>query len=252
MPLAQSVLASLLKRKGRREHRLFLIEGASLVEEALSGSLPVRELRVTPEAQALPAVAAAAARGIPVIEVSERGLSRISSLETPPGIVAVAEMAPAPLSRMLAGPGLVLLLAGVADPGNAGTLLRAAEAFGAAGVVFGAGGVDPYGPKVVRAAMGSLFRLPHAVAEPDALLQAAAEAGRPIVAADRSGRPLPEFAFPSRPILAIGSERGGVGGWLGRWDEAVSIPHAGPTESLNAAVAGAIVLYEWAKRTSFR
>ena len=252
MPLAQSVLASLLKRKGRREHRLFLIEGASLVEEALASGLRLREVRVTPKARSLPAVRSAEERGIPVVEVSPRGLERISSLETPPGILAVAEMAPSTLSALMAGPGLILLLAGVADPGNAGTLVRAAEAFGAAGIVFGSGGIDPYGPKAVRAAMGSLFRLPHAVAEPQALLRAAAEAGRPIVAADRSGTPLPGFVFPSRPILAVGAERGGVRGWLGQWDEAIAIPHAGPTDSLNAAVAGAIVLYEWSKRTSFR
>lgn len=222
------------------------------MEEALTGGLPVRELRVTAAARSLPAAHAAEARGIPVVEVSERGLARISSLDTPPGIVAVAEMGEWALSGLMAGPGLILLLAGIADPGNAGTLVRAAEAFGAGAVIFGAGGVDPYGPKTVRAAMGSLFRLPHAVAEPAAVVQAAAQAGRPIVAADRSGTPLPTFSFPSRPLLAIGAERGGVRGWLGRWDEAVSIPHAGPTESLNAAVAGAIVLYEWAKRTSFR
>ena len=228
-----------------------MIEGVSLVEEALAGSLPVRELRVTAETRSLPAVLAAEARGIPVVEVSERGLARISSLETPPGIMAVAETAPSSLSGLLAGPGLVLLLAGIADPGNAGTLVRAAEAFGAGGVIFGAGGVDPYGPKTVRAAMGSLFRLPHAVAEASAVLEAAAAAGRPIVAADRSGVDLADFRFPARPVLAIGAERGGVRAWLGRWDEAVSIPHAGPTDSLNAAVAGAIVLYEWSKRTSF-
>jgi TrmH family RNA methyltransferase len=154
--------------------------------------------------------------------------------------------------QLLAGPGLVLLLAGVSDPGNAGTLVRAAEAFGAAGVLFGAGGVDPYGPKVVRAAMGSLFRLPHGIIEPALVAEAASAAERPIVAADRSGTPLPEFEFPARPLLAVGAERGGVGGWLPRWDEAVAIPHAGPTESLNAAVAGAIILYEWSIRTSFR
>ncbi|MGH7684541.1 MAG: TrmH family RNA methyltransferase, partial [Vulcanimicrobiaceae bacterium] len=86
----------------------------------------------------------------------------------------------------------------------------------------------------------------------EALPAAAATAERPIVAADRSGTPLPEFDFPARPVLAIGAERGGVAGWLPRWDKAVAIPHAGPTESLNAAVAGAIVLYAWSIRTSFR
>jgi TrmH family RNA methyltransferase len=189
--------------------------------------------------------------GVELIEVSGKALARLSDLETPPGILAVARIQSKPLDEVLARPGLVLLLAAVSDPGNAGTLVRTAEAFGAAGIIFGEGGVEPYHPKVVRAAMGSLFRLPHGVAAADDLLAQAASAGRPIVAADRSGTPLPGFAFPANPVVAIGSERGGVEAWLPRWDASVAIPHAGPTESLNAGIAGAIVLYEWSLSPRF-
>jgi TrmH family RNA methyltransferase len=252
VPHPSAVLRSLLKRKGRRAHRLFLIEGPSLLAEALASGIRLEEVRATAEARSEPPVLEAEARGIPIVEVSKRTLASLSDVRTPPGLVAVAAMAERPVGDLLAGPGLVLLLAGIADPGNAGTLVRAAEAFGAAGVLFAMGGVDPYGPKVVRAAMGSLFRLPHALVEPEELPSAAVRAGRPIVAADRSGTPLPDFAFPDQPLLAVGAERGGVAGWLPRWDEAVAIPHAGPTESLNAGVAGAIILYAWSIRTSFR
>jgi TrmH family RNA methyltransferase len=247
VPLSTDVVRSLLRRRGRREHGLFLIEGPSLLGEALDSGLPLLELRVTSEAaqSASPLIRRAESGGVELIEVSAKELGRVSDLETPTGIVAVARIQSKTLGEVLAGPGLILLLAAVSDPGNAGTLVRTAEAFGAAGVIFGEGGVEPYHPKVVRAAMGSLFRLPHGVAAAEDLLAQAASAGRPIVAADRSGTPLPGFAFPANPIVAIGSERGGVGAWLPRWDASVAIPHAGPTESLNAGIAGAMVLYEW-------
>lgn len=218
-----------------------------MLGEALDSGLPLLELRMTSEAaeSASPLVRRAESAGVELIEVSAKALGRLSDLETPSGILAVARIQSKPLDEILARAGLILLLAAVSDPGNAGTLVRTAEAFGAAGVIFGEGGVEPYHPKVVRAAMGSLFRLPHGVAAANELLAQADSASRPIVAADRSGTPLPGFAFPANPIVAIGSERGGVGAWLPRWDASVAIPHAGPTESLNAGIAGAIVLYEW-------
>lgn len=252
MPHANSLVRSLLKRKGRRTHRLFLIEGPTLLEEALAAEVEIEEIRAVREARYESPVLEAEKRGIPVVEVSSKTLASLSDVETPAGVVAIAVMAGRSAGGLLAGDGLLLLLAGISDPGNAGTLVRAAEAFGAAGVLFGAGGVDPYGPKVVRAAMGSLFRLPHALIEADQILPAAAAAGRVLVAADRSGTPLPAFEFPEKPLLAVGAERGGVRTWLPGWDQAVAIPHAGPTESLNAAVAGSIILYEWSKRTGFR
>ena len=254
MPLSTDVVRSLLRRKGRREHGLFLIEGPSLLEEALNSRLTVLEIRASAEAgeAAAPLIGRARDAGADVIEVSTRALGRISDLESPPGIVAVARMQARALPELLELPGVLLLLAGVSDPGNAGTLVRAAEAFGAAGVIFGEGGVEPYHPKVVRAAMGSLFRLPHGVAAAAELVAGASAAARPVVAADRTGTPLPEFTFPPNPVVAVGSERGGVGGWLPHWDTSVAIPHAGPTESLNAGVAGAIVLYEWSFSPRFR
>ena len=254
MAYPHPLLRSLLAKRGRREHGLFLIEGPSLLKEALDSGLTLKEVRISPEGRAAAAglLGHAEANGARIVEASFRALARLSDLETPTGVIAVAEVRTRSLADVLAAPGLVLLLAGIGDPGNAGTLVRAAEAFGAAGVVFGSGGAEPYSPKVVRAAMGSLFRLPHAVAEPNELLAAAAQSARTIVAADRSGTRLRGFVFPQRPIVAVGAERGGVSAWLPRWDAAVAIPHVGPTESLNAAVAGSIVLYEWSSRPSFR
>lgn len=231
--------------RARRERGVFTLEGATLLEEALRSGLVLEELYGT--AEALTAGAALVAEvelaGIPAYELADRVLGRLSDVETPPGLLAVGRQARTSLAELLARPGPVMLLAGVGDPGNAGTLVRTAEAFGAAGVVFGRGGVDPYAPKVVRAAMGSLFRLAVAVAEPEELLAAALAADRPVVATATDGEPLAGAQLDPRSVLAVGSERHGVGSWLPRWDRAVRIEQKGPTESLNAAVAGAIVFY---------
>ena len=100
-------------------------------------------------------------------------MGKISDLETPPGILAVAPIETARLDALLAEGEPVLLLAGLGDPGNAGTLMRSAGIFGIRGVIFGADGVEPYNPKVVRGSMGAIFRLAVAQASPEEVLAAA-------------------------------------------------------------------------------
>ena len=230
--------------QARRTDRRFVVEGPTLLEEAARTG-------VAPDAVFATAVGLGRfdasrweASGVPVFVVPDRAFARLSDVETPTGVLAVVPL-PAHTARdVLAAPGPVLLLAGVSDPGNAGTLVRSAEAFGAAGVLFGRGGADPFSPKVVRAAMGSLFRLPVASVTADELLAAAADTGRPIIAADAAGDDLVDVGLPSNAILTVGNERRGVRDWLPRWDRAVRIPQRGTVESLNAAVAGSIILYE--------
>lgn len=231
--------------KVRRERGRFVFEGATLLAEARRSGLAVEELYGTDAALAEHAglVAEFEAAGIPVFTVPERTLARLSDVETPPGLIAVALQPQSDVASILAHPGPVLLLAGISDPGNAGTLLRSAEAFGAAGVLFGRGGADPFAPKVVRAAMGSLFRLPVAAVTADEVLAAAAAASRPVIAATLEGEPLAGALLPSQAVFAVGNERHGVGAFLSRWDRAVRIEQARSTESLNAAVAGSILLY---------
>ncbi|MGB8266522.1 MAG: RNA methyltransferase [Candidatus Velthaea sp.] len=231
--------------RGRREQGRFAIEGPTLIAEARRSGLEPRELYGTPAA--LAGNPALVPSETPVFSVPEHAFARLSDVETPSGLLAVLDLPEGALEAVLARPGPVLLLAGVNDPGNAGTLLRSAEAFGAAGVLFGRGGVDPYSPKVVRAAMGSLFRLPLAVVDAEPLLAAAAAAGRPVVAADTTGDDLDAAMLAADAIVAIGNERRGVRDWLPRWDQAVRIPQSGLTESLNAAVAGSIIFYELAR-----
>jgi TrmH family RNA methyltransferase len=231
--------------KVRRERGRFVFEGPTLLAEALRSGIDVHELYGTEIALAEHAalVAELESAGKPVFAVPERTLARLSDVETPPGLIAVAAQPGGDLTAILARRGPVLLLAGISDPGNAGTLLRSAEAFGAAGVLFGRGGVDPFAPKVVRAAMGSLFRLPVAPVTADEVLEAAAQAGRAVIAATLEGEPLAGAALPANAVLAVGNERHGVGAFLNRWDRAVRIEQASATESLNAAVAGSILLY---------
>jgi TrmH family RNA methyltransferase len=230
--------------RGRREARAFTAEGPTLLAEAERSGLRPRELYGTAAGLRSAAAERYEAAGIPVYQVAERAFARLTDLETPTGVLGVFELPEPDPAAVLTRPGVVLLLAGVGDPGNAGTLVRSAEAFGGAGVLFGRGGVDPFGPKCVRAAMGSLFRLPVATVDASSLLALAEANGRPVIATDLEGEDLRATGIPANAIVAIGNERHGVRDWLPRWDRAVRIPQIGRAESLNAAVAGSIVLYE--------
>jgi len=243
-------LRELLEPRGRRDQGRFLIEGPTLLAEARRSGVRLEALFISEDAAARHAelVAALEADGVPAYTLPDKALARLSDLTTPPGLVAVAELPAATAADVLARPGPVLLLAGVSDPGNAGTLVRSADAFGAAGILAARGGVDPFSPKVVRAAMGSLFRLPVALVTADEALAAAGAAARPVVAADLTGEPLWEAGLPANAILAVGNERHGVAGFLPRWDRAVRIEQGGQAESLNAAVAGSILLYLVSRR----
>ena len=192
------------------------------------------------------------ALGVPTFEVSDGVLKVMSEAMTPQGVVAVAEMQPASLFDAAKGD-LVLVLAEVRDPGNAGTLVRSAEAAGAAGIVFTDGSVDPFGPKTVRAAAGSLFRLPivRDVSLADAV-QVLKEAGHRVVGADAtSPRHVDEVDLEGRISFVLGNEAWGVPADASALlDETVGIRMPGPTESLNVAVAGSILLFEAVRRRS--
>ena len=234
-------------RAGRAERGRFAIEGPTMLNEALGAGKRPESVFLTERGEA--ALDGAVRRGCAdrTFVVPDKAMARISDLESPPGILAVLPIELEPLEHLLSG-APVLALAGVADPGNAGTLLRAAEIFGIDRVVFTADGVEPHNPKVVRATMGALFRMRIAVAAGDAIVAAARRADYTIVAAAHAGEALPGFAFPDRPLIAVGNERHGVAGSLPGWDRSLSIPQLGGGESLNAAVAGGIIFYAFSQR----
>ena len=243
------LVRNLLAPAGRREQQRFIAEGPTLLEEAERSGLRPLEVYATGKGigDGRAFVDRYEAAGIPVFQITDPAFARISDVTTASGLLGVFPIPRHTAHDVVARPGPVLLLAGLNDPGNAGTLVRSAEAFGAAGVLFGRGGVDPWGPKVVRAAMGSLFRLPVAWCEPAQAVKLAAAAGRPLVAADVDGEDVAAAGIPPNAVVAVGNERRGVRDWLPSWDRAVRIRQREATESLNAAVAGSIVLYEAAR-----
>ena len=237
----------LLSKKGRREHARFSFEGPTLLHEALAAGVDVEYVYVTSRAyEATQVVREAESRGVPIYTVDERTMQKISDVETPAGILAVA---PIKLERpvaLLQSPGLVLALADVSDPGNAGTLLRTAEAFGIDRAVFGSAGADPFLPKVVRSAMGAVFRLRLAQCTPEEL--ATSLDGWEVTGLLAGGEPLGGLAWSRKSLLLVGNERRGIGPWDTLCTRFAAIEMHGAAESLNAAVAGAIAMYEATKR----
>jgi TrmH family RNA methyltransferase len=225
-------------------------EGLRTVEELARSPLAIVGLLASPAADATPRgaalLAALAARGVPVARVDERDFATAADTESPQGILAIAEIperalpVPAP-----GGPLRVLLLDGVQDPGNAGTLVRTAAALGAAATVALPGTVDLWNAKVVRSAMGAHFH--HAALATDwpAVLDWLAMHDVALWGADHRGRDVSVVgAPPARLALAVGNEGGGLADAVRtRCDATVAIPIAGAVESLNVAVAAGILLH---------
>jgi len=252
----------LTKRAFRQRARAFLVEGPQAVTEAFRSGAPVTELFVTAEARARheDLVTAMARAGIPVHTVSGEVMAELAQTVTPQGLLAVCGFVDVPLERAITAlgsdagqPRLVALLASVRDPGNAGTVLRTADAAGAQAVIFSDASVDPYNGKCVRASAGSLFHLPLVAGVPtDRAVGALRGAGLRILAADaRGGRTLDELtpaelAAPTAWIF--GNEAWGMPApLLALADESVAVPIYGRAESLNLATAAAVCLYACAR-----
>ncbi len=234
-------------KSGRREHGRFLVEGPTMLSEALAAGLEPEAVFATDWGLDR-ALAQGLDLGANAYLVPDRAMDRISEVETPPGVVAVFASSVQTADALLAQGEPAILLAGVSDPGNAGTLLRTAEIFGIERAVFAADGVEAHNPKVVRATMGAIFRMHIAVARPQEVVVAARRHGFAIVATARDGVPLPAFRFPRKALLAVGNERRGISAWLPAWDVSVSIPQRGQADSLNASVAGGIIFYAFSQQ----
>lgn len=227
--------AGLLRARDRRERGLHLAEGPTVVAEALARG-EVVEVLATPEHDGLDTGA------VPRLRAPATVLARLSDAVTPPGVVAVVRTpdtaAPVPTG------GNVVVLDGVADPGNVGTLVRSAAALGATAVVTVGASADPFGPKAVRASAGTCYRLP-VLRRPD-LATAADElraTGRRVVGlAAGAGDPVTALAGRRDVALVLGSEAHGVTD-RGVPDAWVHVPMPGAVESLNVAAAGAIALH---------
>jgi TrmH family RNA methyltransferase len=206
-------------------------EGAHLLEDARAARLEIR---------AVIAAESAAARFPEARVVSDRTFRDLASTETPQGVMALVRPPHWALEQMLTPEALVVVLDGVQDPGNAGAILRAAEAFGASGAVFLKGTVNPYNPKCLRGSAGSAFRFPLVAASEEELL---AHPMKLFAAMPRAETLLSDADLCSPCAIIIGSEGRGVSAALAARATGLRIPTTG-VESLNAAVAAGILLYE--------
>lgn len=237
----------------RRKEGKLVVEGMRLVEEALASTWQMENFFYTTDsvqgergAQLLEGVIK---KGVPYFEVTEAVMAEMADTETPQGVLALLEQPDYLLSDILppGKPALVVLVDGIQDPGNLGTVIRTADAAGATGVVLLKGTVDLYNPKVIRSTMGSLFHLPVVTGgDINTAVDYLVSAGLELLVGDPSGK-LPIFGVDlTRPlVIAVGNEGAGPGTEIYKYTHTkVNIPMPGQAESLNVAVAASIMLYE--------
>lgn len=239
---------------GRQRAGRFLVEGAQAVREALTWPGDVHELFVT-EAFAdrdTELHALAADRRVPVSVVTDRAMAGLADTVTPQGVVAVCSLVDVPLAAALAAAStLVAVLVGVSDPGNAGTVIRVADAAGADAVLLAGDAVDPHNGKCVRASTGSVFHVPIARAPVDDVLAACRAAGLALVATDGyADAELTPGAVTGPTAWLFGSEAHGLPDAVkSAADRSLRVPIYGKAESLNLATAATVCLYAsaWAR-----
>ena len=248
----QSTVRDLQRRKARGRRGLAVIEGVRLVEEALAAELEFKGALVSPDlarttrGQAL--TADLASHAIPVEEVGSRIFADLAGTDTPQGVLAIVQPRIWTLADITGGP--LLVVDGVQDPGNVGTLIRTAHALGAAASLLLRGSADPLNPKALRAAMGATFRHPVAQLDDGPFITWAREHQYVLWAAATDGVPLARAldAKTSRQELIaviVGNEGAGIRPQLNAIAaQRVAIPLARGAESLNVAVAAGILLYE--------
>lgn len=244
-------LAALARRRDRREQGRHLVDAPNAVVSALGAGV-VHEILGTADGLAALLTDVVVASDVTITQVSEHVLERLSDVRTSQGVVAVATSQTGDLDALV-GHGLLVVLDAVSDPGNAGTIVRTADAAGAAGVVLTGGSVDVFGPKAVRAAAGSTYHLPLVV---DASLEVVAArcraVGQPIYGLAGSGTlAIDELERHQPPVaLVLGNEAHGLSPEHAELlDGLVSIPIHGRAESFNVAAAAAIAIYLTARST---
>lgn len=227
-----------------------MLEGAKLLEAALAAGADIEAVYVASEATHDPPVSElverAASRGIRLHVLATGVLEAVSGTVTPQPILAVARISTVPLEHLSAA-SMLIVSAAVRDPGNAGTLVRSAGAAGCNGVVFCSGSVEVFNPKTVRASAGALFHLPVVSGgEAGEVLQQIGRWGiRRLAASSRGGADYAAVDLRSPFALVLGNEATGIDeGLLAHLDATVTVPMAAHAESLNVAVAAAIICFE--------
>jgi TrmH family RNA methyltransferase len=245
-----TVARDLGRRKAREKQSLFVAEGVRSVEELLRSGLRVRGALVAPQLMSAPRGQALRismeGSGIEISEVSEKDFRSAAETESPQGVIAIAEIPARPLDTLQVPPVCrLLVLDGVQDPGNVGTILRTAAALGATATIALPGTVDLWNAKVIRSSMGAQFHHPALHAGTDEVLAFLRANGIELWAADAGGSALDRGAAPPRVAIAFGNEGAGLSPDIrARAQKTVSLPISASVESLNVAVAAGIILYE--------
>lgn len=240
-------LRRLLSRRSAREaEQAFVVEGAKVLSEALAAGVPVESVYVGPGAAGDPVAQQAFDAGARVYELAPGVLERVADTVTPQPIMAVVPFVDRTLDE-LRGADLLVVAVDVRDPGNAGTVLRSAEAAGAGGLLFCDGSVDVYNPKTVRASAGSLFHVPVvAGGDPVQVLQEMATWGvRRLATTADGGRDYAATDLTAPVAFVLGNEANGLPDDIEALvDERVTIPMVGRSESLNVGMAAAVLCFE--------
>lgn len=243
-PLLKAVRRAVLRGRPT-EDGCCVAEGFHLLEEALRSDCRVKAVLASESVRDSVAAHVQGLKRLRVIMVPEPLLRSIASTETTQGVISLVQTPVWTLDQALRGNTLVIVLDGVQEPGNAGAIVRSAEAFGASGIVLLKRSVHPLNPKSVRASAGSIFRLPCVYGMEESLLRAALDQRRVKIfaAIPSAGVASPEADLTGKCALVIGSEGRGIGAELERSSSPLRIPTT-RVESLNAAVAAGILLYE--------
>lgn len=257
------LIRQLKDTKAREQSGLFLLEGEQILIEALDRRLVIKTLVLTESHYEAHFAESQTARRLELetsdihcLVVSDKIMSSISTLSTPPGVLATAIMPRADLSAALQelrldqdndDPVTYLVLEQIQDPGNLGTSIRSALSFGCDGLILTTGSCDPYSPKVVRAAMGALFSLPvYTDLEPEQLVVDLKESGVELVCFDIPGEDMRTFDYPSRCALVFGNEGQGLSQKMSQAaDSTVTIGmQPSSIESLNVSIAASLALHD--------
>lgn len=240
-------LRKLKDKKYRQRERQFLIEGHRFVGEALRQAAAVRTILVTEDAPLRDLVIP---DSVELIRITPEILRDLTDTVHPQGIAALVDLPAADPAAFAADRGLWLYLDEIRDPGNLGTIIRCAHAFAADGLILSRGCTDPWQDKVLRATMGSIFRVPLLTDQDPAFLEGRIGSGVRLYLADLAeAAPLPGLIPARGSIIVIGNEAHGVCDAIRQLPhQSVRIPMPGEAESLNAAVAAALFLYEWKGR----
>lgn len=229
------------------------IEGFRVIEEAVRSGLRMRAVFFSQSAEPrahklLPQIATQ----VEALLLPDKLFASAVPSQTPQGVAALVHVKSFAADEVIqsSSPGPVLVIAGVQDPGNLGTIIRSAEAFGAKGILLGEGTVTPYNSKVVRASAGSVFRVPIAKTSMESTIELLrSNSFRLLATSSHKGTALPEAALSGATAVFIGNEGAGLDKkLLAQMDELIMIPHSAKVESLNAGVAASIVLYEAARQ----